>query len=224
MTLAEILIALAISLGLMASLFGFAEPAQALFETQFELADMHQRLRSGIQTMERRLAEAGPPVRPYRIGARRNDAAAGVFYRDDVISVLPPMWGDAEVSSHTFYVRTSPGASPQLMHYDGADGDFPLADHIVGLGFEYFGADGHVLSPASMQDGPWVADRAGPFDATLLEIRRIQVTVRVEAARATLRGPAGPLFARAGTAASPGRYVPDREVRFDVTPRNIPDE
>jgi hypothetical protein len=224
MTLAELLIALAIGAGLMASLFGLVEPATALFETQFELADMHQRLRSGVLTMERFLTEAGPPVRPYRIGTRRNDPAAGVFYRDDVISVLPPAWGDAEVSSHTFYLRAASGtAPPQLMHYDGADGDFPLADHIVHLGFEYFGLDGAPLSPASLQDGPWVGDSAGPFDATLLEIRRIQVTLRVEAARAALRGPAGPLFTRAGTAASLGRFVPDRQVRIDVAPRNTPD-
>jgi hypothetical protein len=224
MTLVELLVAVAIAAGLMASLFGLAEPAQALFDTQFELADMHQRLRSAVHTMERRLTEAGPPVRPYRIGARRDDAAAGVFYRDDVVSVVPG-WGDVDGSSHTFYLKAaSPAAPPQLMHYDGRDADFPLTDHVVALRFTYFTADGTPMDPAALQDGPWLSDVAGPFDATLLEIRRIQITLRVEAARASLRGPAGPLFARAGTAASLGRFMPDRELRIDVAPRNLLDE
>jgi hypothetical protein len=36
-----------------------------------------------------------------------------------------------------------------------------------------------------------------------------------------LRGPAGVLFTRGGTSTSSTRYVPDQEVRFDITPRNL---
>jgi len=40
-------------------------------------------------------------------------------------------------------------------------------------------------------------------------------------AMASLRGPAGILFAHGGTATSAHRYVPDQEIRFDITPRNL---
>ncbi len=59
------------------------------------------------------------------------------------------------------------------------------------------------------------------FDADLLRVRRIHVSLRVQSALASLRGPAGTLFARGGTARAGDRYVPDIVVQFDVTPRNM---
>ncbi len=77
-----------------------------------------------------------------------------------------------------------------------------------------------VLDGASLSDGPWCPDATSPgrFDADLLRVRKVVVTARVQAAVASLRGPAGPLFTRAGTARGT-RLVPDREVRLAVTPR-----
>jgi hypothetical protein len=79
------------------------------------------------------------------------------------------------------------------------------------------------LAPALMRDGPWCPDDGAPnrFDADLLRIRLVRVTMRVEAARASLRGPAGVLFVRGGTARAASRIVPDQELRFDVAPRNL---
>lgn len=79
------------------------------------------------------------------------------------------------------------------------------------------------LGAALLTDGPWCPDAVNPnrFDADLLRIRRIAVTLRVESASAALRGPAGVLFARAGTSTNGQRLVPDREVRFDLAPRNL---
>lgn len=79
------------------------------------------------------------------------------------------------------------------------------------------------LAPASLADGPWCPDASKPerFDADLLRIQRVRVTMRVQAALASLRGPAGILFVRGGTSSSPERYVPDQELRFDITPRNM---
>ena len=81
-----------------------------------------------------------------------------------------------------------------LMQYDGDRTDLPVVDHVVKLAFEHIGAP---------------------------RTRLVRVTLRVEAAAASLRGPAGPLFARAGTSTTAERYVPDREVQFDVAPRNL---
>jgi hypothetical protein len=82
---------------------------------------------------------------------------------------------------------------------------------------------GLVALPGSLlTDGPWCPDAASPnrYDADLLRIRAIVVTLRIEAAIAALRGPAGPLFTRAGTARGT-RLVPDREVRLAVSPRAL---
>ncbi len=79
------------------------------------------------------------------------------------------------------------------------------------------------LDPSMLSDGPWCPDAASPgrFDADLLRIRRVRVVLRFEAAADSLRGPASALFARGGTSTSAQRLVPDVEVRFDVTPRNL---
>ena len=68
------------------------------------------------------------------------------------------------------------------------------------------------LRPAQMIDGPWCPDEtsANRWDADLLRIRRVRVTVRVEAALASLRGPAGVLFANGGSAAPSVRWAPDQ--------------
>lgn len=79
------------------------------------------------------------------------------------------------------------------------------------------------LTAAQLTDGPWCPDLSSPhrYDADLLRIRSVQVTLRVESALDALRGPAGLLFARAGTARAPDRYAPDIELRARMTPRNL---
>jgi len=71
--------------------------------------------------------------------------------------------------------------------------------------------------------GPWCPNNASSnrYDADLLRVRKIAVTVRVQAALATLRGPASVLFTRGGTSQGGSRWVPDQEIRFQVTPRNL---
>lgn len=82
------------------------------------------------------------------------------------------------------------------------------------------------LSQSVLTDGPWCpgADSENypnRFDADLLRIRRVRVTMRVQAALAELRGPAGILFMHAGTSTSAERLVPDQEIQFSITPRNM---
>ena len=128
-----------------------------------------------------------------------------------------------QVESHTYYLKTDLSTKTfQLMQYDGVSTDLPVVDHVVGLRFDYFG-DGPVpLDPAIFQDGPWRPDEPGVpmFDADLLQIRRIRVLLRVQASLDSMRGPAGVLFAHAGTSTSAERYLPDLEVSFDVALRN----
>jgi hypothetical protein len=58
----------------------------------------------------------------------------------------------------------------------------------------------------------------------MLRVRKIRVTLRVQVGPASLRGtnPSGTtLFSNPGTATSGNAYVPDQEIRFEVTPRNM---
>jgi len=192
----------------------------------------------------------------------------------------------ARISMHTYYVKSDVSTKTfQLMHYDGAGTDLPVADHIVGLEFQYFGdslppmrlperpltgkrpwttygpkppdlaednapwppgencvflvdpasgehaprlpvlGDGRdiPLTEAMLTDGPWCPDPTARdrFDADLLRIRRVRFKLRVQVAQESLRGPAGPLFARGGTFNGATRLVPDRQIQFDVAPRNM---
>lgn len=73
-----------------------------------------------------------------------------------------------------------------------------------------------------LTDGPWCPDAADPnrYDADLLRVRQVVMTVTVQAAVAALRGPAGPLFTRGGTARGT-RLVPDRTARVVMAPKPL---
>jgi hypothetical protein len=80
------------------------------------------------------------------------------------------------------------------------------------------------LTAQELTDGPWCpdADKANRFDADLLRVRRVRVTIRVQAALEQMRGPVGPLFMKGGTAAMAGsKFIADQEITFDVAPRNL---
>jgi len=88
------------------------------------------------------------------------------------------------------------------------------------------GAPGDPLVPlasARLIDGPWCPDPGSParWDADLLRIRRVVVTVRVEAARPSLRGPAGPLFTHGGTSRGGAAWLPDFTLQAVVAPPNL---
>jgi prepilin-type N-terminal cleavage/methylation domain-containing protein len=78
------------------------------------------------------------------------------------------------------------------------------------------------LGAAILTDGPWCPDGLAPnrFDADLLRIRRVRITLRAQVLSESLRG-TGALFARPGTSRGGGRLVPDMQVTIDVTPRNL---
>jgi type II secretory pathway pseudopilin PulG len=79
------------------------------------------------------------------------------------------------------------------------------------------------LTGAQLTDGPWCPDPTNPnrWDADLLRIRRIGVTLRIQSANAALRGPASALFTYGGSSTSGSRWLPDQEVTLQVTPRNL---
>lgn len=74
-----------------------------------------------------------------------------------------------------------------------------------------------------LSDGPFCPDSTSEsrFDADLLRIRKIGVVLRVQVPSSELRGPAGVLFRNAGTGLSGRMMVPDQEIRFEISPRNM---
>jgi hypothetical protein len=79
-----------------------------------------------------------------------------------------------------------------------------------------------LLDESVLTDGPWCPHAGADvrFDADLLRIRRVRVKLRVQAALENMRG-AGPLFQNPGTSTSAERRVPDQQITFDITPRNM---
>jgi type II secretory pathway pseudopilin PulG len=116
-------------------------------------------------------------------------------------------------------------ANHRLMLYDGYLSDMPLVDSVVDLRFKYFAyaSSGQGLRPLSLtelSDGPIVGESPHSFDADLLRIRLVRVTLRLQATADEVRG-AGGWFVRPGRSASGYSFVPDLEVTFDVAPRNV---
>lgn len=84
-------------------------------------------------------------------------------------------------------------------------------------------ADGGSLAPLPLSilaDGPWCGEGANRYDADLLRVRRVRVTLRVQAAQAAFRA-TGPAFAVPGTARNARIALPDLTVQVDVAPRNL---
>jgi hypothetical protein len=77
------------------------------------------------------------------------------------------------------------------------------------------------LPAAVLTDGPWCPDGSASwrYDADLLRVRAVRITVRVEAGSAMARGADTRLFAHPGTARDPLRRAADQQVVLDVVPR-----
>jgi hypothetical protein len=78
-----------------------------------------------------------------------------------------------------------------------------------------------ILTTAMLTDGPYCGGANNRFDADLLRVRKVRVTLRMQVGSAALRGGT----AVDGTTQRHGsggeRYVPDYIVSFDVSPRNL---
>src|SRR5207244_4453649 len=180
----EILIASGITITVMGGIVAVVNPAQALVRVQGEAADLHQRLRAGADTLTGDLRGANA-VRPYRVGAIRDDSVAGIYYRPDTIAVL------GTTMTTTYYLKTD---AAELMQYDGGVSDLPMVEHVVGLTFEYFGpvspADQSLVrfDPGILADGPWSEDASHRrFDTDLLRVSEVRIDIRLEATASSLR-------------------------------------
>jgi hypothetical protein len=96
---------------------------------------------------------------------------------------------DADGVPQTYYL------DDDVLRRASEQSDVPVVDHVVGLSLSYVGG--------------------GEGEKPL----RVRVRLRIEAAPASLRGPAGPLFVNGGTSTASERWLPDQSIEFDVSPR-----
>jgi hypothetical protein len=115
----------------------------------------------------------------------------------------------AAVTERVYYVAR---VERRLMVYDGAQTDAIVLDNVSDMRVTLFAvlpdqpAAWEVLGEAALTDGPLLGTSPHRFDADLLRIRRVRITL-------TLDAPAG---WRAF-----GGWRPTRVVTLDVTPRNL---
>jgi type II secretory pathway pseudopilin PulG len=109
-------------------------------------------------------------------------------------------------------VAAPPAGSGSCLYAAGSPA-VPLLPALAGL----------TLVPLTMQqliDGPFCGIAPARFDADLLRIRRVRVTLRVQVDAAHLRG-SGEHFVNAGSSTAHDQSVKDYEMTFDVAPRNM---
>ena len=108
-----------------------------------------------------------------------------------------------------------PGENCQFFRSDGQPSprQAPLPVEVAGLA---------RLPLPNFTDGPWCPDDASPnrYDADLLRIRLVRITLRVQAQSLAVRGLDARLFSQPGVAREAARLVPDLEVRVDAALRN----
>jgi hypothetical protein len=78
-----------------------------------------------------------------------------------------------------------------------------------------------VLTREMLIDGPYCGGGDNRFDADLLRVRKVRVTLRMQVASAALRGGLAVDGTTQRYGAGGERYVPDYIVSFEVTPRNL---
>jgi prepilin-type N-terminal cleavage/methylation domain-containing protein len=131
---------------------------------------------------------------------------------DDVVGLSFRYFGERAPPSSP---RPPPGAANCLFDVDGAPA--------LGVRAPDDG-DQVELTAALLTDGPWCgagASAGAVFDADLYRVRRIRVTLRIQANPAWARGRDPNLFRRPGTGTAPRLLVPDYVITFDVSPRNF---
>lgn len=77
------------------------------------------------------------------------------------------------------------------------------------------------LTATMLTDGPWCGSGDTRYDADLLRVRRVRVSVRLQATDAAVRGTDRTRFANPGSARRSALFVPDATVEMDVAPRNL---
>ena len=168
---------------------------------------------------------------PYQAGATITQIVSNTYYRnaetnqlmryDGGTSEVPIVDDLVDLRFEYFGDPLSP-TKPDPGNGNGANCLYDAAHNFVPL--ETLTADEGSLAslPASrLTDGPWCGGGSNEYDADLLRIRKMRMTLRVQAANPAMRGTDTRLFLKPGKSQGGATLVPDYFVRFEVSPRNL---
>jgi len=77
------------------------------------------------------------------------------------------------------------------------------------------------LTQQMLTDGPWCGSAPSLFDADLMRMKKVRISLRTQVASPGLRGTNASMFARPGTGRDANRVVPDFAMAFEIAPRNL---
>ena len=157
----------------------------------------------------------GPtPSHPYGNDAPVVEIEARTFYVDpaarqlrqyDTDSTDVPLIDDVVELRMEYFGAVAPPVTPKPPPGEANCLYDATGQRLPGMSYLSAGDDGLAPLPLEMfRDGPWCGSGAMVYDADLLRIRRVRVTLRLQVASAELRA-----------------RVPDVMASFDVSPRNL---
>jgi prepilin-type N-terminal cleavage/methylation domain-containing protein len=149
------------------------------------------------------------------------DASTRQLRQYDTDNTDMPLMDDVVAMTLEYFGAVAPPVTPKPALgqanclYDAA------GQRLSGMSHLSPGEDGLAALPIEMfTDGPWCGSGAMVYDADLLRVRRVRVTLRLQVSSPGLRA-TGDRFANAGASRSASKSVPDAVVSFDVSPRNL---
>jgi hypothetical protein len=152
------------------------------------------------------------------------DAESSQLRHYDGISTDVPLIDNVVDVRFRYFGTPDPPRSPRPTPFPGGENcvfDATGTPRLPQLG----PTDGSLveLTQAMLTDGPWCpnASSSNRFDADLFRVRKVRVSLRVQASSPMLRGSDPLLFRRAGASRGGERFVPDYEMSFEVSPRNL---
>ena len=77
------------------------------------------------------------------------------------------------------------------------------------------------LTQQMLIDGPWCGGAPSLFDADLLRVKKVRISLRTQVASPGLRGTNASMFTHPGTSHDADRVVPDFAMVFEISPRNL---
>ena len=167
----------------------------------------------------------------YVAGATITQAVSNTYYRNAATNQLMvydgyqtelPIVDNVVDLRFEYFGDPAPPRTPDPGVGGGANCLYDAMHNLIGL--ETLTADEGslaILKPDQLNDGPWCGGGDNEFDADLLRVRKIRVTLRMQVSSDSLRGSNPLLFMNPGRAKQSTTMVPDYVVRFDITPRNL---
>lgn len=169
LTLIELMIVMALSLLLMAAVYGTYNIQKKTSDVQNEVASVQQDLRAVMDIMAKDIRQAGcnPTVAPDINNPSIADSCGILAAQSGPISLVMNM--DANGDGSTGGERVSFILNGTTLQRNGAD----LAYNVSSFGFSYYDADNVKMTPAS-SGGTILSDAQG------IDVRDIQVFLRIQ--------------------------------------------